>query len=106
MDEEHLAAAVRYVCLDPMRARLVEQAQDWPWPSTRAHLSGQEPIRQRLPDLAGLLDLDLNEAMFERLRKAETVGRTLGDEAFTERIAKATGQDQRPGRRGPKPKSG
>ena len=31
MDEIHLAAAVRYVALNPVRARLVEQARDWPW---------------------------------------------------------------------------
>jgi putative transposase len=36
MDEEHLAAAVRYVSLNPVRAGLVEKAQDWPWASTRS----------------------------------------------------------------------
>src|SRR6266566_4301224 len=36
MDEEHLAAALRYVSLNPVRARLVERAQDWRWSSTRA----------------------------------------------------------------------
>src|SRR5271167_2558152 len=30
MDEEHLIAAVRYVALNPVRARLVEKAADWP----------------------------------------------------------------------------
>ena len=40
MDEEHLAAALRYVSLNPVRARLVERAQDWRWSSTRAHLRG------------------------------------------------------------------
>jgi REP element-mobilizing transposase RayT len=29
MDEEHLAAALRYVSLNPVRARLVACAQDW-----------------------------------------------------------------------------
>ena len=41
MDEDHLAHAVRYVSLNPVRARLVAQAQDWPWSSVRAHLSGR-----------------------------------------------------------------
>ena len=36
MDEEHLAAALRYVALNPVRARLVERPQDWRWASTRA----------------------------------------------------------------------
>jgi putative transposase len=30
MDKAHLAAAVRYVARNPVRARLVQRAQDWP----------------------------------------------------------------------------
>src|SRR5271166_4493151 len=30
MDEEHLMAAARYVAMNPVRARLVERAEDWP----------------------------------------------------------------------------
>ena len=36
MDETHLVSALRYVALNPVRARLVERARDWPWSSTRA----------------------------------------------------------------------
>ena len=42
MDEQHLAAALRYVSLNPVRARLVERAQDWRWSSTSAHLRGRD----------------------------------------------------------------
>ena len=42
MDEAHLCHAVRYVSLNPVRARLVRQAQDWRWSSVVAHLSGQD----------------------------------------------------------------
>ncbi|WP_246571194.1 hypothetical protein [Bradyrhizobium liaoningense] len=42
MDEEHLAAALRYVSLYPVRARLVARAQDWRCSSTRAHLRGKD----------------------------------------------------------------
>src|SRR3977135_937364 len=41
MDEEPLAAALRYVSLNPVRARLVERAQDWRWSSTSAHVRGK-----------------------------------------------------------------
>lgn len=111
MDEVHLAAAVCYVSLNPVRARLVERARDWPWARTRAHLSGREdgitalgPIRERFANFADLLDLDPGEAMLARLRRAETMGRPLGDDAFIERIARATGRNLRPGKRGPRPK--
>jgi len=29
MDEAHLVASLRYVALNPVRARLVERAEDW-----------------------------------------------------------------------------
>ena len=38
MDEEHLMAAVRYLAMNPVRARLVERAEDWRWSSIPAHL--------------------------------------------------------------------
>ena len=42
MDEAHLAAAVRYVSLNPVRARLVARPQDWRWSSVAAHLAQQD----------------------------------------------------------------
>ena len=42
MDEAHLHAAIRYVALNPVRARLVARAADWPWSSARAHLAGED----------------------------------------------------------------
>jgi len=50
MDEDHLAAAMRYVSLNPVRARLVARARDWRWSSTRAHLTGKDDgITARAP---------------------------------------------------------
>src|SRR4051794_15803990 len=40
MDEAHLMAAVRYVELNPVKAKLVRRAEDWPWSSARAHVAG------------------------------------------------------------------
>jgi putative transposase len=93
MDEQHLAAALRYVSLNPVRARLVKRAQDWRWSSTRAHLRGrddgltaQAPIRDRFPDFAGLLATAPEADLFGVLRSAESVGRPLGDARFLARI--------------------
>ena len=38
MDDPHLAAAFRYVTLNPAPVRLVSGAEDLPWSSARAHL--------------------------------------------------------------------
>src|SRR5665213_3550042 len=110
MDEPHLAAALRYVSLNPVRARLVQRAQDWRWSSTRAHLRGKPdgvtalaPIRERFPYSAGLLDSEPEEDMLARLRAAESIGRPLGDDRFLGRIERSTGRRLKPGKRGPKP---
>jgi putative transposase len=38
MDEKYLLSAVRYIELNPVRARLVEDPCDWRWSSAEAHL--------------------------------------------------------------------
>ena len=110
MDEEHLGAALRYVALNPVRARLVERAQDWRWSSTRAHLRGKDdgvtalkPVRERFPDFADLLASEPEAGLFERLRAAESIGRPLGDDRFLARLQRLTGRVLKPGKRGPKP---
>jgi putative transposase len=109
MDESHLAAAVRYVSLNPVRARLVERAQDWRWSSARAHLRGKDdgvtalkPIRDRFPDFADLLGVEPEVDMFERLRAAESIGRPLGDDRFLARLERLTKRSLKPAKRGPK----
>jgi putative transposase len=110
MDERHLAAALRYVSLNPVRARLVQRAQDWRWASTRAHLRGRDdgltalaPIRDRFPDFADLLVTEPEADLFGALRSAESIGRPLGDDRFLARIERQTGRVLKPARRGPKP---
>jgi putative transposase len=42
LGQEHLWNAVRYVELNPVRAGLVERAEDYPWSSARAHCHGAD----------------------------------------------------------------
>jgi putative transposase len=110
MDEDHLAAALRYVSLNPVRARLVERAQDWRWSSTRAHLRGKDdgltalaPIKDRFPRFADLLAAAPAPDAFARLRAAESIGRPLGSDRFVAKIERLTERRLKPGKRGPKP---
>jgi putative transposase len=112
MDEAHLAAALRYVSLNPVRARLVARAQDWTWSSTRAHLRDKDDgvtaraaVKDIFPDVAALLTTvpEDEDQLFDRLRAAESIGRPLGSERFLTRIEKLTGRVLKPGKRGPKP---
>jgi putative transposase len=74
--------ALRYVSLNPVRARMVARAQDWRWSSTRAHLGGRDdgltaraPVRELVPDFAGLIAVVPDPDMMARLRAAESIGR-------------------------------
>lgn len=111
LDEAYLAAALRYVLLNPVRARLVERAAEWPWSSLHAHRGADDgitdtgPVEARFPGLAGLLEPDeADEVAHLALRRAETIGRPLGDAAFLARIEAALGRTLAPRKRGPKPK--
>jgi hypothetical protein len=82
MDEDHLLAAVRYVTLNPVRARLVSHARDWPWSIVRAHLSGEddalasvEPVLARTDSFATLIESEADDPAFSAFRAAETTGR-------------------------------
>ena len=105
-----MAAALRYVSLNPVRARLVERAQDWRWSSASAHLRGKDdgltalaPIRDRFPRFGDLLDTAPEQDLFEPLRAAESIGRPLGNDRFIARIERLTGRTLKPRKRGPKP---
>ena len=110
MDEDYLAAALRYVALNPVRAHLARRAQDWRWSSTRAHLRGRDdgvtalhPIKDRFPHFADLLATDADPELFDRLRAAESIGRPLGSDRFLARLERRTGRTLKPAKRGPKP---
>jgi len=42
MDETYLLATVRYVEMNPVKAKLCQQLEDWPWSSARTHLEGRD----------------------------------------------------------------
>jgi putative transposase len=112
MDEAHLANAVRYVSLNPVRAGLVEHARDWRWSSVAAHLRGKDdelvrvaPLLERYGDFAAFLGQDAgDEAAWRRLRMAETSGRPLGSDAWVAAIETRTGRTLQPQKRGRKPR--
>jgi putative transposase len=110
MDEDHLRAALGYVALNPVRARLTQRAQDWPWSSVHAYLTGRDdgmttvaPVLERYPDFAGLIDAGPDEPAFTRLRRAEGIGRPLGEEGFITALEARTGRPLKPAKPGPKP---
>lgn len=100
MDEAHLVACVRYVSLNPVRARLVGQAQDWPWSSVRAHLAKKDdglvkvaPVLSRIGDFASLLaSRDADMQTFAGIREAEGHGRPLANADFVAQLERILGR--------------
>ena len=113
MDEEHLGHAMRYVSLNPVRARLVEKPEDWRWSSVRAHLAGEDdelvrvaPALDRYGSFAGFLgDPGDTAEAWRSLRRSETSGRPLGSAAWVASIEARTGRTLALQKRGPKPRN-
>jgi len=111
MDEPYLLAAARYVELNPVRARLVERASDWPWRSARAHLSGRDDRLVKVAPLLAMIGVwkaflgsAVPEEELRDLRGHARTGRPLGDETFLGRLEEMVGRVLKPQKRGPKPK--
>ncbi|MFO1014137.1 MAG: transposase [Caulobacteraceae bacterium] len=99
MDERHVLAAVRYVALNPVRARLALKATDWPWSSVHAHLKAEDdglvvtaPVLARTPDFAALITGDPDDKAFTAIRAAERTGRPLGPREFVEDLERLLGR--------------
>jgi putative transposase len=110
MDERHLYRALRYVSLNPVRARLVRQASDWRWSSVQAHLAGKDdalvtvaPALERVGDFAAFMAQDFEEAAeYAALRKAETIGRPVGSSDWIADLEARTGRVLAADKPGPK----
>ena len=113
MDEPHFVTALRYVALNPVRARLVERAEDWPWSSTRALIAAQDdhvvkvaPALERVGDFAVFLGEEFDEALtYAALRKAESVSRPVGSKEWLAEMEERTGLKLAPKKRGPAPRN-
>lgn len=110
MDENHLLAAVRYVELNPVRACLVEKAEDYRWSSAQAHLTGQndnlvsvEPMMERVSDWGSFIDQNDSEDL-DPLRQHTRNGRPLGSDEFVAGLEKIFKRPMRPLKAGRKKK--
>ncbi|HWR54566.1 MAG TPA: hypothetical protein VN428_25885 [Bryobacteraceae bacterium] len=97
----HVWQAVRYTELNPVRARIVQAAEEWPWSNARAHLGGAD--EWAILDLGlwrehwsadtwrGVLRPASRDAEFDRsLREATRTGRPCGGDEFIEQLERET----------------
>ena len=109
LDKYHLYAAVRYVERNPVRAGLVEGAEDYEWSSARAHIRREThpllsscPLETTITDWASYLGQEDNREDIKKILEHENTGRPLGSEEFVKRLEALTGRVLAPKRRGRK----
>ena len=111
MDEPYLLAAARYVERNPVRAKLVARAADWPYSSAAAHLAARDdrlvhvaPLLAMVNDWQALLHSAMPEQQLRALRDHTRTGRPLGDSSFVERLETLLGRVLRPRKPGRRPR--
>ena len=112
LDEAHLWSAVRYVERNPVRAHIVDRAQDYRWSSARAHVRGYTdplldpglPIIGSVGNWAEWLAAEDLPSELKAIRTATARDSVLGDEAFVTELEARFGRVLRPQKRGRKRK--
>lgn len=96
LDYAYTWAAIRYVERNPVRAGMIEKAEDFPWSSAAAHCGlTLDPILSPLPEMerptpesgwSDWLAIPEDEKMTNRLRRNVEKGLPCGSEAFIETL--------------------
>lgn len=111
MDERYLLAAVRYVELNPVRAKIVQRPQDYPWSSAKAHIEGRPdflinpnnaPLREMIPNWEDFLKEDASAEEQNFFDLHERTGRPLGSKEFIATLETALGRRLGRGKPGPR----
>jgi putative transposase len=118
MDDAHLMAAVRYVENNPVAAKIVARAEDWPWSSARSHIAGKrtkddpltdvKALRQHVHNWRALLHVGLeamdDPASAEEIEARIRTGRPLASPEWIAAAEAAMDRKLGPQKRGPKVK--
>ena len=97
LDDGHLYLAVRYIERNPVRAGLVERAEDYPWSSAKAHVERTTDgilsdfwLTKEIDDWRAYLKENDRDEDIAKFRKHEKTGRPLGNEEFISKIEEIT----------------
>ncbi|MEZ5488831.1 MAG: transposase [Gammaproteobacteria bacterium] len=118
-EERYVLTCYRYIELNPVRAGMVSQPQDYLWSSYKFNAHGQPdscitPHRlylslaasqeNRLAAYCALVENGMNEKDIKAIRSATKGNFVLGNNRFQRQIGNALGQRTQPGRPGRPPK--
>ncbi|MFO7733293.1 MAG: transposase [Candidatus Aminicenantes bacterium] len=109
LDEVRVVGVVRYVERNPVRARMVDRADAYPWSSARAHVNKQPhpllaacPLENSIPDWSAYLGQQESPEEIKKILYHERTGRPLGSQDFVKRLEELTGRILMPMKRGRK----
>ena len=109
MDDAHLISAVRYIELNPVRAKLCRDPEAWRWSSVHAHMAGTDdklisvqPMLDRVGNWSEYLNCRDDNDKLDAIRSHSRTGRPAGSGRFVEELEQITGRQLRkrkPGRK-------
>jgi putative transposase len=100
LDDAHFWEAIRYVERNPVRAGLVQRAEQYQWSSAAAHCGlRQDYLLAPLPDAAAFIDnwstwlsYGEGELALENIRRCTKTGRPCGSESFVKDLERTLGK--------------
>ncbi|MFN3396531.1 MAG: transposase [Thermodesulfovibrionales bacterium] len=112
-EDTYLWAVIRYIELNPVRAKIVKEAENYQWSSAKAHILGE---KDDIISEEGYFDMEEiksyrvflrqeNEEINTTIRKATSTGRPLGSENFIRKLEMILKRELFP-KKGGRPKKG
>jgi putative transposase len=112
LDDPSVFEEVRFIETNPVRAGLVERAEDYPWSSARCHVIGEPdpvlivgddtgralnrmagvPMYRAIPAWRSYLAAGGDEAIVKRTRERLKTGRPAGDAEFVRKLEEIVGR--------------
>jgi putative transposase len=92
--EEYLYAVLRYVERNPLRARLVEKAEDWAWSSLRWWSRRKRPpflvddVVEKPGDWLWFVNQPQTQAELREIRRSVNKGTPFGPDSWRERVVR------------------
>lgn len=112
LDKPSIASAIRFVETNPVRSGLVKKAQQWPWSSAKAHVTGKgDPVLasakndvEKVEDWAAWPKDGIEDPAYELIYRNTLTGRPTGSPKFVEKLEAKLGRVLKPQKRGRKPR--
>ncbi len=109
MDEKYLFATVRYVELNPVKANMCVNPQEWRWSSASAHLTGKDDILVKVKPMLDRVNgwyeylSSHDDSDYGLLAQHTRTGRPLGSDCFVKKLEVICGKHLAPKKPGRKP---